>query len=414
MAQVGVLLEATGFSCGVAHIGKQSNKKWTKFLGGFIMRIIRRMLLAFMCAAIMLSVMTACGTKSETSDEYDSIAVLTDNTISASDVVLTVNGEDVSASFYFYWLRNAIDQVSLFYDVSEMDEDFDTGQTVGEYIKSLALSNSVYYTVILQEAEERQVELTDLQTQQLDYRLSMQWDEEQYLYYATTESAVEKVYTSSYLFDNLKDTLYGDDGDYEITEEDILEYIGDAQYYTLDYMFFAQTDDGEDAAQKAQDAYDALAAAGDDDYEDVFTDYASESGVYEFNATILSDSKGEEFESVVAEMEEGDMIVYTTDSGSYVITKRTLNLGYFESNCIDTEFQQLVYSWQDAAEVVTNETYDLIDMQTFYDNLMAAREGMNSDSDDSGAGSSDVSDEDDESTVDVDVSSDVEVNIISG
>ena len=78
-------------------------------------------------------------------------------------VLLSVDGRDVSAQRYLYWLAYACDYIADYYDSGEGIQWGDTvsGQSLEDYAKDQALQNAALYATVETWAEDYGCTLTD-------------------------------------------------------------------------------------------------------------------------------------------------------------------------------------------------------------------------------------------------------------
>lgn len=351
---------------------------------------------AIICCAAAICSMTACSSgKTEDNGSYtvddsdpsavmdaakeDVIQYLTNGELSSSDVVMTVNGEDVSASYLLYWIASNLTDYG-YTDSAELKEENGDGETVGEGIVEEARDTATYYTTIRQKAEEKGLELDeDQQDETTKYLESM--DENTLLYYATNEDDQKSIY-ESYLYSmDLQNLLYGDNGEETITDDDLKEYMGDKEYYTVDYMYFGKSDDDEDATAKAMEraesVYNELKGVSEKDFETKFSELKDNSDISELGHTFYrGDGEDEDLAEGLSKMEIGETGIIQTDFGVYVAHRVDLDTESIKSECAYDSFYDLLDQWSKDAKVKTNANYDKIDVVSFCDKLNSLHEAI--------------------------------------
>ena len=147
---------------------------------------------AIICCAAAICSMTACSSgKTEDNGSYtvddsdpsavmdaakeDVIQYLTNGELSSSDVVMTVNGEDISASYLLYWIASNLTDYG-YTDSAELKEENGDGETVGEGIVEEARDTATYYTTIRQKAKEKGLELDEDQQKLICRSGSTTWN----------------------------------------------------------------------------------------------------------------------------------------------------------------------------------------------------------------------------------------------
>ena len=314
----------------------------------------------------------------ETAKE-DVVQYLTDGALLSSDTVMTVNGEDVSASYLLYWAASSISDYG-YSSASAMDEDNGDASTIGEDILNEAKNTATYYLSIRQQAEDRNLKLDDEQQDEVaNYMESL--DENSLMYYSTNEDDQKNIY-ETYLYSmELQNTLYGDEGEYTVSDDDLKTYMGDNEYLTADYMFFGNSGDSEQAAeealQRAQEVYGTIKNVNDDELENVFAEEQENADVSETNHTFyVGGGEDEKFASGVADLEIGETALIQSDSGVYIAHRKELNTDSIKEECAYNLFYQRLDNWSEEAKVATSSNYDKIDIRKFCEKLLTLQNAI--------------------------------------
>ena len=168
-------------------------------------------------AALALCALTACGAGGGGSVKeglyYEASGICPDA------VLLTVNGRDIPAERYFYWLTRSCDSVAL---AGEPDWDGarDEG-TLADYVKEEALRCTVTYALVEQWAEEKGLALTDADRAALaaDFQADAEkWGGEDAYLTALADmgldkAAAERLSASHYLYLHLQETWQSETGE---------------------------------------------------------------------------------------------------------------------------------------------------------------------------------------------------------
>ncbi len=264
---------------------------------------MKKRLLALMMALMMLA-LTGCGNASSDPENDSSegtasltvdlpqeamddvISYCTDGAITKDSVLYTVNGVDVTAADYFYWLTYEeyyCTYIYAYYNYKtiELTDTFYGDMTLGEYILALAESYSTLFAALenattsagttlsadyqaaldsvlsdlanslAESAWNTAVEDGTVVADDFDDEAKAAWLEaagqerlKQFLiYYATTQDAYESFCTVDYLSMQLQDDLYGEGGELEPTQEELADYVEDNGIYACRYiLFYAKTD----------------------------------------------------------------------------------------------------------------------------------------------------------------------------
>ena len=325
---------------------------------------------ALICCMAVMCTTIACSDNKVKDEEYnvddsnteevienakeDVVQYLTDGALLSSDTVMTVNGADVSASYLLYWVASSISDYG-YSNASAMDEDNGDDSTIGEEILNEAKNTATYYLSIRQQAEDRSLTLDDDQQEEVtNYMESL--DENSLMYYSTNEDDQKNIY-ETYLYSmELQNTLYGDEGEYTVSDDDLKTYMGDNEYLTADYMFFGNSGDSEQAAeealQRAQEVYDTIKNVNEDEFENVFAEEQENADVSETNHTFyVGGGEDEKFASGVADLEIGETALIQSDSGVYIAHRKELNTDSIKEECAYNLFYQQLDNWSKEAKV---------------------------------------------------------------
>lgn len=353
---------------------------------------------AIICCIAMVGAMAGCSTKDNTDtssysvDESndtdvleaareDVVQYLTDGALKNEDVVMTVNGEDVQASYFLYWLASNITDYG-YSDPSEMEEDDGNGQTVGDMLLDEARDSTAYNVAISQQAKINNIELNDDEKSQLNEYLDS-LDQNTLLRYSTTEDDQKSIYESYLYTMDLWNLLYGDNGTEKVTDDDLKGYMGDNEYFTVDYMYFGNSDDSEEAASKsmerAEAVYNKLKDVSEDEFENEFSELQGDSDISETDHTFyLGGEENEQFADGVTDMQIGETKIIQTDNAVYIAHRKELNTDSIKEECAYNMFNDQLAQWSDKANVKTNKNYDKIDVTSFCEKLLNLQEVITS------------------------------------
>lgn len=306
--------------------------------------------------------------------QEDVILFLTDGAVRSTDTIMTVDGEEVPATFFFYWVASNITDYG-YSDSSELEEESDEGVTVGDEILTEAQTSTAYYYALRAHADEYGLELSEDETEQTaEYLESL--DDYTLMYYATSADAQQRVYETYLLSLDLQSYLFGEGGEYEVTEEDLEEYMGDNEYVTVDFMYFGAGSDGdiETAVSRAEAVLAELEEGG---YDEMFAEVQEDSDyVLEDYTFYIGGGENEDLQAAVQEMETGDTQVVESDYGVYLVHKKDLVTDSVEEECAYENFYSLLDSWGEEAETEMADIYSLVDISTFCDRLLTLQDAI--------------------------------------
>lgn len=253
----------------------------------------------------------------------DVVAYLTDGAYTKDTVLATVGDTPITAAEVLYWIAyqqyNMTYYYYTYYGYSfNMTDDMGDGTTVGESLYDFGVDTALIYAVGSQKAkdlgitlsEENAAALENLYAENVTYYGEDRWQayvdaglineadytdeqkaewiqahgEEFYqhslMYYASTTDAYTDLISCYYYFSTLQDSLFGEGGEYEPTEETMADYM---ESYIADNgllwgrcILFSTQECEDDAAvaevqAQAQAVYDELSGLSGQDLSDQFT-----------------------------------------------------------------------------------------------------------------------------------------------
>ncbi len=370
----------------------------------------------------------------------DVIAYLTDGAICAEDVLYTVNGQDITAQEFFYWITYEqylyqSSYYSAYYTYPDFSQEYSDGDTLADYVLQDAYSNAVInaagYALALADGVELSEENQNYcNTYILDYATTLGeslWEEalaagtvssdateeeqeawiaekgalEMLVYlmsYATTEAGLQQIYVENYYLTQYKHDLYDEGGIYEVTEEDVAAYIEENGILSCHYILVSAEDytdadaNAEAAAElyaQAEEIYNVLCALSGEELEEAIAEYAAENPDGNDTGELVfydSDTMLDGFRESVEAMEVGEWyITELTDYGYFVVLKEEVTsdtpvLAGSATTVLDeiisNEYQTLMNSWYADAEVTDYGLMDAFDVLDFFEKLEALRETL--------------------------------------
>lgn len=382
---------------------------------------LKKILVPFLCLTLLLG---ACGnepagTNSENPSSSDSsspapsyVAEFTQALagIDPDTVLFTVDGIDVTADFYLYWLAYDCYSIDLNYQNMmgtglDFDEVTPEGMTAGEYLKEDARRAAVTYLMIEREAKNNNAELTEEQ--------KAQWEQEKA---AFIESVGQEAYEqllqergiseetfdrvgvmTNYLYENVKQVLVP-----PLTEEEADKYRAEQNLYGAKHILLLSADesadgsvilstgdvpkneDGSDFTGTAEE-YNAAAKAKLEDilaqvkaasdpaakFDELMHQYSQDTGLesnpdgYTFTP---ESSFVDEFKDAVYDLEPGEISDVVESSFGYHILLRTVpdvNEQYQEEQML-----ALIDKWSSMSYSST-PAFDALDAKTCYTNYLA-------------------------------------------
>jgi hypothetical protein len=380
------------------------------------MKFHTRLLSLLLAGALALS-LTACtqgdtGEDADVSDQTDAAqSLLPDDFVADTSVedlclatadipgdfaLLTVNGVPITARSYLYWLSYNISYLINTYGTAVIDwTPTESGFDLADYLRDETRDAAAYYSLIQSKAKELGFELTQEQTDKLDgtfaMAILMTGGEDAYndelrkagLDYDT----MYQNYAASYYYSQLMDGLFGDRPttqeytDY-IEENDIL-YAKHILLFTIDPTTGDALDDATIAEKKAtaesllaqlQSSTDLAA-----DFDTLMNEYSEDTGLanYPDGYTFTAGEMVEAFENATRELEYGQISgIVESPYGYHIILRQDPDTedarATYRANLLEDQLK----SWLNEADIVYTDEYDALNIQLFYEKLMAYQEAF--------------------------------------
>lgn len=327
--------------------------------------------------------------------------------------VMTVDGAEVSAEEYLYWLGYATEYVGYyqFGDPAAIDWEMDTGSgTVTEYLINNARDLAAFNQVIRNQCAERNITLTDEEKAELDQQLAdaVETSGGQEAFELAlkevnrTEDGLRSMYeASNFLYASLQNQLFPAQDAASLTAEELAQWAADNGKMQVKHILFKTVDDSgnplsdeekEAARQKAEDTLAQLQAS--DDMENLFDQLMnelSEDGRYSDGTLGAPDGylfgEGEmvqEFEDAAKALGEHELSgIVETSYGYHILLRLPVDTEMAreawaseqEAN-LSTQMNDQMTTWMDEAVVETNDTFASIDPKDYYERLSAYREQL--------------------------------------
>ena len=327
-------------------------------------------------------------------------------------VLFTVDGEDVIAEDYLYWLGYVSDYMNSYFQYlggGEMDwSEEQDGKTLGQYLMEEALATAKMYRIVATKAAEMGLEVTQEDEEKYAVELASiiaeMGDEDglqEYLRHSLrTQEGFHNMNKTSYLYLHLRDAIFGAEGEQAPTDEEMDKYIEENQLLSAKHILIATVDmtgerDSEtgaypelDEALKAEKtalAQDLLAQlrASEDPialFEELMQEYSEDDGLatnpdgYVF--TPESNLVPEFIEGTQA-LEYGEIsdLVEST-YGYHILLRQDPDNEALREEWADEQMAALLDQWIEDGVVETTEEYDSLDPEKFYQDLQALRAEM--------------------------------------
>lgn len=328
-----------------------------------------------------------------------------------STVMFTVNGNDVTADMYFYWLSQYADQAAPYFASAEeageesgWDMEYSDGTTAGDGVKKTAEMYATLYSEILTHGEEAGYTYgTEDRSSFEEWRtemISQLGDEEAYLSWlkevCLTEESAEAILSVTTIEQKMLEGMFRDGQELAPTPEELDSFVEENDILAAKHILLATMDTStgealsqeeidqkkataEELAAQLQEITDPeeLATKFDELMKEYSEDPGSESKPDGYVFT--SGDMVEPFEDGTRALEIGQVSgVVESDVGYHIILRlNPVDLEELRTQWAQNELGTMENQWVEEAEIVTTETYDNLDVGDFYDKLTAYRDALN-------------------------------------
>ena len=369
----------------------------------------KKLLCAGLSGALLIGAMAGCSTADpQPTPAADDIAYQATG-LARDTVLFTVDGRDVTADQYLYWLLTSISEAKSagYLADDEAWEETIEDQPTNDYLKDKALEISKLYAVVANHAEEQGANVTEEQRAEAEEQLEQVGAMYEQYYGLTTQEWLDQQCISREGYLSLNDAYYQvqnlqtsmeEAGELTPTDEDIQNMIDAEGIYNCKHILiaFPAHDDGSDvtdeekAATKAEaDAlYQEITAAADpiavfdeamneksDDGRDETSGELLKPEGYTFLASgaLLDGSSSLMSEFVTAgtalAVDEISAPV-ATDYGYHILLRQNADNEDTRAAYSNYAMNQMLDQWTADAKVETTDAYDKLDPKAFYDFMM--------------------------------------------
>jgi len=273
-------------------------------------------------------------------------------------ILLTVDGREVPAWRYLFWLGRTCGQIVRQYEKAGVELDWEArleSETLEEYAKEQALADTVLYATVENWAETYGCAPTDEEKaetfwiQQENFGLSQKQCEEL--------ARVGMLYTAlGSLFCTEGSVLYPE-------KEQLAAFAEETGYITVDRILIAAGENPEDARRRAEEIFSELNHA--EDQEAVFAELAAAGDDPAGLRTILP---GEgfldpELEEAAAALDEGQLSGVLESEEGFSILRRSAK----EAECLlEPYFDTCLQRTAESAVITTTAEYDNLEAAEFW------------------------------------------------
>lgn len=384
------------------------------------MKVVKKLLGLSLAGALLVGCLAGCGGNTPTpaaTPEPEDIAYQAAG-ISRDTVLFTVNGTDITAGDYLFWLLSSINNVVQYGYLAD-DEGWNEeigGMPAIEYLKNNALETAKLYRVMELEAAEAGVTISEedqetLDSQMADLRTMLEvqgYTMEEYLNgQCITEEAFQQMNTVYFLSQAYQAKLLAD-GDPRVTpnEERMTAFLDENGFYSCKhillstrrdtgevdsygYPVYENYSDEETAAVKEEaDALLAQILGADDpmaEFDRVMNERSddgrdSDGNLYSPDGyDAYTGQMVPEFESTALSLEVGEISEpVKSDFGYHIVLRLPQAVdnaeyqGYFQANGMNALLDQ----WVEEAVVETTDAYEALDPKSFYEKMLEINEAI--------------------------------------
>ncbi|MBQ8801430.1 MAG: peptidylprolyl isomerase [Clostridium sp.] len=399
------------------------------------MKKMKKLLALALACAMSLSMLSGCGkqeptpepepevpTPSITAEDVD-LSVLTEPVefvcgLAPETVVAKVDGHDVTADMLMYWFNYAATytlQQYYYMGQTEVDwsADIGDGTTIADTVLGSALELASYYTLMSAKAQDEyglsadEGELEKLREEidsVKDYFEGDGTKAEHYLWMSMTNAQqYEKLVASSSLETQLQEKLFGEGGEREPTDAEILKFAEEELgYYGAKHILLVTVDMeaptynedgslkgfeslGEDVVAKQKALADDLKAKLDKAsdpvalFDSLMNEYSEDTGLaaYPNGYTAYKGQMVEEFESTALSLKEGEISgVVESLYGYHIIMRTPLDPEEYRADYVASQVDALGREWLEASPIEQEDSYKTIKANEAVERMFAMQEAL--------------------------------------
>lgn len=369
----------------------------------------KKLLCAGLSGALLTGAMAGCSTADpQPTPAADDIAYQATG-ISRDTVLFTVDGRDVTADQYLYWLLTSISEAKNagYLADDEAWEETIEDQPTSDYLKGQALEISKLYAVVANHAEEAGAGVTEEQRAEAEEQLDQMGSLYEQYYGLTTQEWLDQQCITREGYLSLNDAYYQvqnlqssmeEAGELTPTDEDIQNMIDSEGIYNCKHILIAfpahedgsEVTDEEKAATKAEAEalYQEITSAADpitafdnamneksDDGRDETSGELLKPNGYTFLSTgaLLDGSSSlvTEFVTAGTALAEDEISApVETDYGYHILLRQNADNEDTRAAYPNYAMNQMLKQWTADAKVETTDAYDKLDPKTFCDFMM--------------------------------------------
>lgn len=370
--------------------------------------MLKRFLAGGLTAALAFSLLTGCDAPARDSSAPDTYEAkvptaaqedvdnyLTGGAISCADTVMTINGTDIPASAYFYWMSYYAGYLEYYYQSSggedfSLSDQYDEDTTYADYVQEQTETTLISSVVATQKAQAEKVELSEDAQTSLD-NMEKNADPNTLLYYATDLDGLKFTFTNYSYSDALQTALFEKGGKYYANKETLQDYYDDNVFGAKHILIqtSGMSDEEKAEAKKTIQGYLDKILASDDQvstFDQYMNEHSEDSGLAQYpdGYTYLSGDMVSEFEDAVAALKVGEITPEVVESsyGYHIIMRIEPDPEEIDDETLKERYQEDTFSslldeWTQSAEIFTSDALEKLDVNAFYDKLTSLQDIIN-------------------------------------
>lgn len=360
--------------------------------------IIRRGLAVALSAVLLTGALSGCGSS------YDPVKEVMG--YPGSTVLFKVDGNDVTASDYFFWMAKNADYVASYYSAMGGAVDWtasidgDGGATMDEYVKSESQNTAVVYSVVAEKAAAAGYEFTaedksDYDEQCAETKEQLGGEEAYQDYLKTmclTDDLMLEMSKVGVVYSHMEAGLCADGGEYAPAEGELAQYADDNGLLCAKHILLLTKDmstgqvlSDEQKAEKKAKAEELLAqlqAISDPEelktkFDELMQANSEDSGLQSNpDGYVFGDGEMvQPFEDATKALAPGQISgIVESDFGYHIILRQDPA----DAPALREEWQAqkmdgVLEQWVEEAQIETTQTYDDLTTADFYEKLTAYR-----------------------------------------
>lgn len=363
------------------------------------MKNIRNRALALVLALVLLTgLLSGCGQEEDPIQEAFGFP--------GDTVMLTVDGNDVTASDLMYWMAYNADYIAQYYQTIGQEIDWSAtlggSQPVGEYVKEQSRQTAILYSTVTAHTAAAGYSFdpddADYKVQFEEAKENMGGQEEFQRFLkemCLTEDSFHAVNSVALVYQHMQEGICRKGGEYEPSQEELKQYVADKDLLSARHILLMtkdpQTNEAlsqEQAAEKktkAEGFVSQLQAIEDpkqrsDKFNELMKANSEDSGLASYPNGYLFGA-GEmvaEFEEATRGLEIGQVSGIVESNYGYHIILRDDPTQSEEllNSWAETRMQDLSNEWVTEAVVEDKEAFTNLDVADFYAKLTAYRDSL--------------------------------------